>query len=79
MVQEPGAGAWWESWPGPGLSAALSPHPRAVVLVKLVVAQKTASGLEVGGVGTDALRKGGWRLEDALGSGVFLPLRVGRC
>ena len=49
------------------------------MLVKLVVAQKTASGLEVGGVGTDALRKGGWRLEDALGSGVFLPLRVGRC
>ena len=32
---------------------------------------------EVGGMGTDALKKGGWRLEDALGSGVFLPLFKG--
>lgn len=46
--------------------------------MNLVVAQKTASGLkgppEVGGVGIDALKKGRWQLQDALGSGVFLPL-----
>ena len=32
---------------------------------------------EVGGVGRDALKKGRWQLEDALGSGVSLPLFKG--